>query len=661
MNKYLKQKFLIFAFMFVLIFIMECVINGIIYKQFFVNYPFLELAMIMIVLAPVFIFKSNKYSIVYTSFILGIFTILLVLNLLLDYASDDIFSLRYIILAGEAGKVVNFQYINFVDILLAIIFVSIYVAYNILVVKYLKKHKERINAPDRYKYYPLGIAYAVMMIALGIVIRMPSLYQIEKDNEDVELYNDKSGNEILNYSSTILKRSSLKNYGLLTYSYSELRALILTNEKKSEMAEEIDNYLNEEDPLNKESEYYGLLKDMNVITIMIETGTDFAISERLTPNLYRLQTEGIYFKENYSKNKTNISELIGICGSTSGTLPNKNYNVTFSLPSILNGLDYSTNYFHCNHGSYYSRKEANKSIGFTNNYFLENYTKEHPELEWHERFEGKYPYETLFYQAIEDDLIPTDGNKFYSFWTTLSTHGPYNYQNALNRFKTEEHNEWYELMAALDEGYEITPYWNKYSNEIKNQIIHFQCEMMELDRAIGMLIDRLEETGLIDNTLLVLYGDHEPYYKTNGGNQLKYYIYDVDEQYYSYQYQTTLIFYNPLLNQKYQELNGNTTYEWFTSPYVIVPTTLDLLGIDYNQQLYVAKSVFQNDIENNNVFYSHEQNVVFSNKYYQSDITSFDYLVDEELDKEELISYSTRMIKRIEIFNNIYSLNYKIK
>lgn len=661
MSKYLKQKIFVFLFMFILIFLMECVINGIIYKQFFVNYPFLEIGMIMMVLAPVFIFKNNKYSIIYTSVILGIFTILLVLNLLLDFASDDIFSLRYIILAGEAGKVVNFQYINFLDILIAVIFVSLYVTYIILLTKYFKKHKEDFNKAP-FRYYPLGIAYAILLICLGAVIRIPSINQVQKDNKDVLLYQDKTGDEILSYSSTILKRSSLKNYGLLSYSAAELRALIITPEKKSEMSKAIDNYLNESDPLNKDTEYYGLLKDMNVITIMIETGTDFAISEELTPNLYKLQSEGIYFKENHSKNKTNISELIGICGSTSGTLPNKSYNVSFSLPSILNDLGYETNYFHCNHGSYYSRKEANKSIGFKNNYFLENYTKENPNLEWHERFEGKYPYETLFYQAIEDDLIPTDGTKFYSFWTTLSTHGPYNYQNAINRFKTEEHNEYYQIMEAMDNGYQITPYWDKYSNEIKNQILHFQCEMMELDRAIGMLIDRLEETGLIDNTLLVLYGDHEPYYKTNGGNQLKYYIYDVNEQYYTYQYQTTLIFYNPVLNQKYQALNGNTTYEWFTSPYVIVPTTLDLLGIDYNQQLYVAKSVFQNDDELNNVFYSHEQNVVFSNKYYLSDITTFDYLTDDAKGMEEdLILASTRMIKRIEIFNSIYSLNYKIK
>ena len=48
---------------------------------------------------------------------------------------------------------------------------------------------------------------------------------------------------------------------------------------------------------------------------MIETGVDLNINEELTPNLYKLKTEGIDFINNHSKNKTNISEIIGIVGS----------------------------------------------------------------------------------------------------------------------------------------------------------------------------------------------------------------------------------------------------------------------------------------------------------------------------------------------------------
>ena len=96
-----------------------------------------------------------------------------------------------------------------------------------------------------------------------------------------------------------------------------------------------------------ENEFTGLLKNYNVISIMIETGSQYMVNPVLTPTLYKMQEEGLDFNINYSKNKTNISELIGIIGSKptsfdpwSSLAINNSY--PYSSANILKQNDYNT-------------------------------------------------------------------------------------------------------------------------------------------------------------------------------------------------------------------------------------------------------------------------------------------------------------------------------
>lgn len=93
---------------------------------------------------------------------------------------------------------------------------------------------------------------------------------------------------------------------------------------------------------------------------MVESFEKFAVNEYLTPNLYRLVEEGLFFPNNYSENRTNYSESIGIIGHypSLGFSPD-NYIYDFSetsLPKILgDNYSYRTSYFHDNVGSFYGR------------------------------------------------------------------------------------------------------------------------------------------------------------------------------------------------------------------------------------------------------------------------------------------------------------------
>ena len=661
----LKQKLCIYIFMVFLLILMDLITSLVICHSFFIKYPLLEISGILIILAPIFLIESNYYSVIYSSIIFIALDIIMGINLTLNYASNDVFSIKYIFMFSEAAQVMNSQFVNYWYIVLCLILAGIYFTYLGLIYRLFKYHFKVEDKNIKRKYYPLAESLMVLIIAIGAVGRIVGLNDVKKDNSDSAIYDGLSGMEIIEAESNTLKRGAIENYGMITYLGAEMSVFITNDEKK-----ELEDYFDSGRIVNEEitDSLSGVCKDMNVITIMIETGVDFTINKELTPNLYMLKNDGIDFTNNYSKNKTNISEIIGIVGSVAKTGMTNSYNIKSSMPNTLKDYGYDSYYFHNNSSNFYNRNKLNKSMGFSDLYFKTDIDPE----QTHDFIKGDYPLDSYFMNGLKsgnmnvlsdrlsdidgivNKIVPEGDNKFYSFWTTMSTHGPYN--------TSERNMKYYEDLGYVErikkaEGKGLwTNICNDDNENIKNQIISLECEMMDLDLAIGTLIKRLKDTNKLDNTLLVLYGDHEPYYMCNDEKPLKFAIYNTDNPFDSNLFNTTLIMYNKKLNQKYEEIYGNTAYDKFSSPYNIVPTTLDLLGVKYNENHYVAKSAFLVDNELENVFYSHELQSLFTNKLYSYDLSNYAYKsvdVDDtyiaDFNKEaKIVSY------KIKLFNRFY-------
>ena len=668
MHRKLKQKLCIYAIMLVLLIAIDFIISGIVYKQVFIEYPLLEISSLMIALAPMFFFKRNRYSIIYASVVIGLLIILMVVSLLLNYASGDIFSIRYLFLFGEAAQVMSMQFVNVWYIVIAVLLVTIYILSLIIINRIFKIHIKIDTEEQHKRYYPLGISISVISVLIAVIFRIISMNMIKNDNKNIELYKGMSGNKIIETSASIMKRGAMKKYGFVSFLTAELSATFSTTsgEKK-----EIEEFFDSGEIVNGTltDDYSGICSDMNVITIMIETGVDQMINETLTPNLYKLMDEGVHFTNNHSKNKTNISEILGIVGSVAEVGATKNYNIKASLPNVLKGIGYDTTYFHNNSASFYSRRSVNESMGFNQSYFKDEIDPN----EVHDFLNGNYPLDSYFMNGLKlgnmnvlndrlddidgilDKIVPAGDKKFYSFWTTMSTHGPYN--TSTRNMKYYEDLGYVARIKEAEEAGLWTNICNDDNTNFKNQIINFQCEFMDLDLAVGAILNRLEELGKADDTLIVLYGDHEPYYMSNGEKQLKYAIYNTTNNYNPELYQTTLILHNKALNQKYKDINGNTEYDKFTSPYNIVPTILDLLGVEYNSNHYVSKSVFLTNDSTENIFYSYELEAIFTDKYYATDIKSYSFSSEgsTDIDKEKFDNASISLAKRIVLFNRFYA------
>lgn len=105
--------------------------------------------------------------------------------------------------------------------------------------------------------------------------------------------------------------------------------------------------------------------------------------------------------------------------------------------------------------------------------------------------------------ACKEQMFPTD-RRFNTYITTITTHGQYGYRENLEKY--------YDIMDS----YGILPLSDGMdtASQNANTFRYYAAAAMELDRAVGAITDYLDEKGLTDNTLIVIFGDHNTYYQS---------------------------------------------------------------------------------------------------------------------------------------------------
>ena len=650
MGKVLLKKTQVFGLAFIFIIVLNIIIRLSFGYSFIPKYFLLDTFIVFIVLFPIYIIKSKLYSLIYSSIVLFVFVLLFVVNETYYINLDTPFYISILKYAGEAKEVVNASYINWGFILLGLGVEGLYIGLNLLIDKFYKY-------PDINKlYFPFGIVVSligIIMSFVGISINTHIVYNKAKSSET--LAGCKNGFEIINFYSKYYKNSSFKTYGMLSFYASEY-SLYWGNGSSGTLSIDVSNTY-------KSNEYSGLLKDYNVVTIMIETGIYECITKEFTPNLYMLQSEGLNCVTNYSKNKTATSEIIGFSGSfpTKGIYYNYNVDDTDSvyklrfvgdkmLPSILNRYNYSTSFFHDGLGLY-ARNSLMGQFGFES-YKHEYYETHDNSYNGAWNFDGSYELDSDYIDIVIDDMFKSD-ETFYTYWTTLSTHGPYVDQINDQVTKRDELFKEMGYIDKFDSLYESVykDVYGKLKEDVYSQFRHLVCAFMNLDEAVGKIIKKLKDINEFDNTLFVVYGDHEAYYNSLSknlsaarGDKSKYDM-----------YHTTLFFYNNALTNKYRAINSlgeneACEFKYYTSPYVIVPTILDLIGIEYDTSFFFSPSIFSFETKFDGIFYSEELSCFMTNLSVSDDGVEFVYLDDSITEEDKMLLkliQSSRMNKMI--------------
>lgn len=247
-------------------------------------------------------------------------------------------------------------------------------------------------------------------------------------------------------------------------------------------------------PTNK-NKYTGMFEGYNVIFITAEGFTGYMIDEELTPTLYKLSHEGFVFTNFYSPlHYTSTSG--GEFRNLTGLYPkNGNYismkkvgtagiDMHFCLAQQLNRLGYESLGFHAN-GNMYGRLASHTQLGYQ---WIQKGTGFTMETDGN----GKelWPQSDLYLMEQSVDTFLNSEKPFNVYYLTLSGHMPYNFSGNKMAIRNRE------AVADLP-----------YSETTKAYI----AANLELEKGLTYLLQRLEEAGIADKTLLVLAPDHIPY------------------------------------------------------------------------------------------------------------------------------------------------------
>lgn len=265
---------------------------------------------------------------------------------------------------------------------------------------------------------------------------------------------------------------------------------------------------------NEIGKYKNIFEGKNMLVIHAESIQQFVMDTsfngvEVTPNLNKLAKEGIYFSNFYAQESIGTSSDSEFTFSSS-LLPASSGTVAVSYPDrlyvttqkLLKEKGYYTFSMHANNGSFWNRIELHKSLGY-DKFF--NYTTDYDiDLDDPEQIVGMGLNDKDFFAQSVDKIktIASENENWMGTLIMLSNHTPFtdaaNVSGYEVDFKYQEYNaetgEYEEKSAPFLEGTKLGNYFKSVNYA---------------DQALGELIDELDSEGLLDNTVLVIYGDHD--------------------------------------------------------------------------------------------------------------------------------------------------------
>jgi lipoteichoic acid synthase len=237
-------------------------------------------------------------------------------------------------------------------------------------------------------------------------------------------------------------------------------------------------------------EYFGKAKGMNVLYIALESLQSFAIDykmpdgQEVTPFLNSLvhNKEAFYFENFYHQTrqgKTSDAEFLMENGlypmATGAVFVNKAQNTYQAMPAILKGYGYNSASFHGNYKTFWNRNVMYKALGY-DHFFDADYYNMTEENTKNYGLKDK-PFFTESIPMLQELKQP-----FYTKFLTLSNHFPFEMDPEDTEFPAGGTGD-----KVVDQYFQAAHY---------------------MDEALEQFFNDLKTSGLYDNTVIVMYGDH---------------------------------------------------------------------------------------------------------------------------------------------------------
>lgn len=553
---------------------------------------------IFLVLSLSLFTKKRLGKIIYSIFFIISLAIYLVNNIYFSM-TGVFFDFSMVLLASEGSSYLLDSIKNcnsLVYLLLIPIILSFFVS-----LKVFPKHEK-----GRYK------ALVISIFAFIILHSITPIF-LGKANEELTWSTWRNPRNIyisFNDNNKSLKVSGLYEYTARGFYMTFLKSKQTVNEQDIAFLKE--EYSKEND--KKKNRYTGKQKGNNLIIVQLEGVDSWLINKNDTPTLYNMMRNSINFTNHYSyyngggstfnsEFAVNTGFITPLSYTQNAYTFNKN-SFPYSLAHLFKNEGYSVNAFHMNTKEFYSRGTNYKNWGYDNYYGLVDLGT----------------YKDNSYYLDRELILNEDFNEkmfsdklFVDYIITYTNHMP---------FSSEKGN--CKMLLDLD---------SEENENVSYDLNEEDCarrQTKETDYMMELLLNELKTRNLYNNTTIVVLTDH--------------YLYTLSDKTILDKYKNTsnnLINYTPFFI--WNNGKDKKTVKTVTSQLNVLPTILNLFGIDYNPVNYIGSDALDNNYQKI-VFFS-DYSWYDGNVYVDGGIvTNKRYISEEALDDKNY--YVNYLIKK---------------
>ena len=507
---------------------------------------------IFLVLALSLFTKKRLGKIIYSIFFIISLAIYLVNNIYFSM-TGVFFDFSMVLLASEGSSYLLDSIKNcnsLVYLLLIPIIFSFFVS-----LKVFPKHEK-----GHYKALVISIFAFIILHSITPVF-------LGKANEELTWSTWRNPRNIyisFNDNNKSLKVSGLYEYTARGFYMTFLKSKQTVNEQDIAFLKE--EYSKEND--KKKNRYTGKQKGNNLIIVQLEGVDSWLINKNDTPTLYNMMRNSINFTNHYSyyngggstfnsEFAVNTGFITPLSYTQNAYTFNKN-SFPYSLAHLFKNEGYSVNAFHMNTKEFYSRGTNYKNWGYDNYYGLVDLGT----------------YKDNSYYLDRELILNEDFNEkmfsdkpFVDYIITYTNHMP---------FSSEKGN--CKMLLDLD---------SEENENVSYDLNEEDCarrQAKETDYMMELLLNELKTRNLYNNTTIVVLTDH--------------YLYTLSDKTILNKYKNTsnnLINYTPFFI--WNNGKDKKTVKTVTSQLNVLPTILNLFGIDYNPVNYIGSDALDNNYQ----------------------------------------------------------------
>lgn len=524
------------------------------------------------------------------------------------------------------------------------------VAYFIFLDKFTElKLNKKFVLKSHIKYEPgiRTISTILVLVALGVVYHETLVNDAFQDDLQTT-----SNEDLFEYPS--IPSLAINQFGVITFGLLDIKSLYVDppetyifeatddnisfdvdrefddtlwqeviEDEDDETINMISNYLMSS-TITDYNEYTGVFEGKNLIMIMMESVNEIFINPDLYPNFYKLYSGGLTFTNNYSPRNScatgnnEFSAMTGLYSIQNNCTANvyRNNEYFTSIFNLFNESGYRTLSMHDYTEAYYYRSIIHANMGSGAYYGVEDlgipYSNEY----------RNWASDEDFFASAMDITLDGSSEPFMLWLTTVSSHQPF----SLSSIEGDKY-------LSITEGTNYPMDLRRYMSKLKT-----------LDNALGILLERLETEGILDDTVIVLFGDHYPYGLSDDTiNQvLDYDLNDYERE------RTPLVIYNSEI--AHAEIDKYTSYVNLT------PTIANLFNLDYDPRLYMGSDVLSDEYLNVVAFADGSWKNDLA--YYNAATSEITYYVENSYTLDEIRAINETITNKMQISSLIIENDY---